>query len=150
MQGYSNGLYHRGLLKGDVVGNLVKYMCRNRNEFGKSTVFCIIPRGNTQDFSIVAEVVMPLTCEPVIERIYRGVESNPVTRFPSCDRSANFRNYACGFVPHDQRGDSSSGAPVHTVDVASADSAGLNPYQYFVGFHMRIREITIIQLHVFV
>ena len=57
------------------------------------------------------------------------VEGNAVTDTEASNVLADGLDDACGFVSHDQGGDPSTGAPVKTVDIAAADTAGFDSDQ---------------------
>src|SRR5690554_4849877 len=123
-------------------------MGRNSYKLGKCALFPVVPSGDTQNFSVVAEVVMSLAGVPVVERIDRGVESDPVAHFPTRYCRPDGGDYSCGFMSHHQWGYSSATASVHAVYVTSAYSARFDPDQHFVDFQLRIGDVAIVQLHV--
>jgi hypothetical protein len=53
----------------------------------------------------------------------RGIESHTVSYSEALDLLTDVLDDPCGFVSHDQRWDTSSGATVKAVNIASTDSA---------------------------
>jgi hypothetical protein len=109
----------------------------------------ILPTGNPQHATVVAEIPMSLATKIAYATGNHGVECYPHARGKIGHEFPNGNHFARGFMPHDQRRDPSATATVITMDIAAADAAGGNFDQDVVGATLGIGDFGDLKLLIF-
>ena len=149
MNRYADRLNQRRMLVGQGIGQAIHNMLRNGNEFGKRPMPTILPAGNPQHTTLIAEIPMSLATKIAHTTGNHGIESYPHARRKIGHVFPNSNHLSRSFMPHDQRRDPSATATVVTMDIAAADATGGNFDQDVVGATLRIGDIGDLKLLIF-
>ncbi len=146
VEGNGDGFGEGGLFEADLVGDGIENVLGDFDEFGEGSVPPVVVAGDAEDVAVGAEVDLAVFAGFAFSAIDGGVEGDAVADVPIRDRVAGSDDFAGGFVSHDDGGNASTGAAVHAVDVGSADAAGLNGDEDFVGGDLRIGSVAVVEL----
>ena len=124
-------------------------MLRDGNEFGKRPMPTILPTGNPQHATVVAEIPMSLATKIAYATGNHGIECYPHARGKIGHEFSNGNHLSRSLMPHDQRRNPSATATVVTMDIAAADSTGGNFDQDVVGATLGIGDFGDLKLLIF-
>ena len=142
-------LQHRRFGKRKIVRQAVYDAGRNHNIFGKSSGAAVVRAGHSQNLAVIAEIYFSAAAGSASAAIDGRIERDSVTLSESLHCSAHRGDSSCGFVPHDNWRDTAPRRPIVAVDVATADAAGGNTHENFMGTRRWFRKIGNLKMLVF-
>jgi hypothetical protein len=132
MEGNGYGLHHRGMVEGHAFGESIENSLRNGNVFGVGSMLPIVRAGYSEYAALIAEVDVSASAEPAFSAVDGRIEGDPLADFPIEHSRPDPIDHPGPFVPHDDRRNAATGTAIHPVDIAPADSAGVDADKDFV------------------
>jgi hypothetical protein len=148
VDGDCDGFEHGGFGERQGVWQTMDDARRNGDEFRERAGAAVVGAGDAQDLAIVAEIDLAAAAMLALAAEDGGVEGNAVAFGETLYGTTDGRDFARGFVAHDDWGDAATGGAVVTVDIAAADAAGGDADENFVWSRNGRGEIGNLQLTV--
>ena len=133
-----------GFFKLQRLGDAIEDAGRKDDLLGKAAVAAILGRGDAEDFALGAKVDVAGLAFGAVAAVLRGVKGDAVAHGPVGDAFAQFADFACCLVAHDDGREAASAASVHAMDVAAADAAGVDADFDLAWAGLRLREIHVV------
>lgn len=149
MDGNGDGLNHGRVVEGEFVREANGGSFGDDDVFGKGAVAAVFSAGDSQDAAVVAEVYLPGSAEGAFAAIDGGIEGYAVAGAEVFDGRADGFDNSCGFMAHDEGRYASAGTSVVSVDVTSANAAGPDSDEQFIGRRGRRWKISNLEPAIF-